>query len=106
MSSHAVNNHGHVVFSAVLDSGLSGLLVGPNPETDIVIKQGDQLFGTRIVEGPVLSNRGFNDAGQIVFYARLEDGTEGIYRADPTTPPAAGVLTNPGTTSNQADAEP
>jgi len=55
LSSHAVNNHGHVVFSALLDSGLSGLFVGPNPETDAVIKQGDQLLGTRIVEGPVLS---------------------------------------------------
>ena len=105
VSAHAVNNHGHVVFSAVLASGISGLFVGPNPETDIVIKQGDQLFGIRIVEGPVLSNRGFNDAGQIVFYARLEDGTEGIYRADPTTSPATEILTNPGITSNQLDSK-
>ena len=72
VSAHAVNNHGHVVFSAVLASGISGLFVGPNPEIDLVIKQGDQLFGIRIVEGPVLSNRGFNDAGQIAFYALLE----------------------------------
>ncbi len=107
MSAHAVNNHGHVVFGAVLDSGISGLFVGPNPETDAVIKQGDELFGARIVEGPVLSNRGFNDAGQIAFYARLEDGTEGIYRADPVSPPpATGIFTNPGTASNQSDVNP
>ncbi len=106
MSSHAVNNHGLVVFGAVLDSGLSGLLVGPNPKTDIVIKQGDQLFGSRIIEGPVLSNRGFNDAGQIVFYARLEDGTEGIYRADPTSPPTAGILTYPETVLTRTQSNP
>ncbi len=100
LSSHALNNHGHVVFSAVTDSGITGIFAGPNPMTDAVVKQGDQLFGTRIVEGPVLSNRGFNDAGQIAFYARLEDGTEGIYRADPNFAPSTGILTNPGTTSN------
>lgn len=95
LSSHAVNNHGHVVFTAVMDSGITGLFAGPNPMTDIVIKQGDQLLGNRIVEGPAFSNRGLNDAGQIVFFARLEDGTEGIYRADPNPVPSAGILTNP-----------
>jgi len=100
LSAHAVNNHGDVVFSAVLDSGIIGLFAGPNPMTDAVIKQGDQLLGSRIVEGPVFSNRGLNDAGQIVFYARLEDGTEGIYRADPNPLPSNSILTNPGTRSN------
>lgn len=95
LSAHAVNNHGHVVFSAVLDSGIIGLFGGPNPATDTIIKQGDTLLGTRIVEGPVFSNRGYNDAGQIVFYARLEDGTEGIYRADPSASPSMSILTNP-----------
>lgn len=88
VSSHAVNNHGKIVFIAVLESGLTGLFTGPNPVRDVVIKQGGQLFGAKIVEGPVFSNRGFNDAGQIVFYARLEDGTEGIYRADPNILPS------------------
>lgn len=106
LSAHALNNHGNVVFSAVLDSGIIGLFVGPNPLTDVVIKQGDSLFGTRIVEGPVFSNRGFNDAGQIVFYARLEDGTEGIYRADPKFASSTGILTNSGTASNSSASTP
>src|SRR5262249_1572786 len=30
--------------------------------------------------------QGLNDAGQVAFFARLADGTEGIFRADPPTP--------------------
>jgi len=106
VSSHALNNDGHVIFSAVLDSGITGLFAGPNPETDAVIQQGDSLFGSIIIEGPVFSNRGFNDAGQIAFYARLADGTEGIYRADPNFPPSPGILTNPKTPSVPPDSNP
>ena len=99
LSSHAVNNQGQVVFSALLDGGITGIFAGPNPTTDVVIKTGDLLLGTKIIDGPVFSNRGFNDAGKIVFYARLDDGTEGIYRADPhpsSIPISSnGILTNP-----------
>jgi hypothetical protein len=102
LSSHAVNNHGQVVFSALLDGGITGIFAGPNPIADVVIKKGDPLLGMKIVEGPVFSNRGFNDAGQIVFYARLEDGTEGIYRADPNFPHTGGILTNSPTTSKSS----
>jgi len=102
MSLHALNNHGHIVFNAVLKSGLAGLFTGPNPVRDIVIKQGDHLWGAKIVEGPVFSNRGLNDAGQIVFYARLEDGTEGIYRADPNILPATGIIIKPGSTISRS----
>jgi hypothetical protein len=31
----------------------------------------------------MLSSRGFNDAGQIVFWAELEDGSSGLYLATP-----------------------
>jgi len=106
LSSHAVNNHGQVVFTAVIDSGITGLFAGPNPMTDVVIKQGDQLLGNRIVEGPAFSNRGLNDAGQIVFFARLEDGTEGIYRADPNSLPSNAILTSPGTPSKSSNTTP
>ena len=84
-SAHAVNNEGQIVFSAILDTGEEGLFTGPFPVTDKVIMRGDELFGARITDELGISNQSLNDAGQVAFFARHEDGTQGIYRADPRT---------------------
>jgi len=80
---HSLNNKGQVAFSALLDSGLTGIFIGPDPATDTIIRQGDEIGESRILEGPVLSNHGLNDDGIIVFFARLEDDSEGIFLAKP-----------------------
>ena len=80
---HSLNNKGQIAFSALLDSGIAGIFIGPDPETDTIIRQGDELEGSRILDGPVLSNHGLNDEGVIVFFARLEDESEGIFVARP-----------------------
>jgi len=80
---HALNNNGQIAFSALLDSGIAGIFTGPDPVHDTVILQGDELAGSRILEGPILSNHSLNDNGVIVFFARLEDDSEGIFLAKP-----------------------
>lgn len=82
---HAINNHGAIAFTARLDSGHEGLFTGGDPERDKVIVRGDLFLGRHMAAGggPVLSSHGLNDQNQIAFFARLDDGTEGIFRADP-----------------------
>jgi hypothetical protein len=78
----AINNVGTVGFGANLDTGDSGIFTGPNPVADKVIGTGDSFFGSTITD---IGRPSLNDSGQIAFFARLVDGTEGIYRADPDT---------------------
>ena len=47
-----------------------------------MIATGDALFGSSVTELHFF-RQGLNDAGQVAFVARLDDGTSGIYRADP-----------------------
>ena len=87
-SHHSMNNEGVIVFSAQLDWDEEGIFLGPNLQRDTVIARGDRLFGEMIAKGggPTISNQSINDSGQVTFFAQLEDGTEGIYRADPIEP--------------------
>lgn len=83
---HAINNKGKVAFRPTLATTVNeqppaGIFTGADPVGDKVIQVGDKLFDSTV--NIVWFNRGLNDAGQIVFYAQLEDGTRGIYRADP-----------------------
>ncbi|HBE21390.1 MAG TPA: exosortase [Cyanobacteria bacterium UBA11149] len=78
----AINNKGNLAFSASLDVGGYGIFTGSDPVADKVIATGDTLFGSK-VKGLGFRREGFNDAGQIAFFAELEDGTQGIYRANP-----------------------
>jgi hypothetical protein len=79
----AVNNHGTVAFQAQLDGGGVGIFTGPDPQLDRVIGTGDTLLGAAVYS--VSFFRGLNDAGQIVFWASLSDGRQGVFRANPTT---------------------
>lgn len=78
----AINEAGAVAFLATLDGGGSGIFTGPDPVSDRVIGTGDTLFGATVTNLGFFRD-GLNNAGQIAFFARLSDGTVGIYRADP-----------------------
>jgi hypothetical protein len=80
----SINSPGDVAFLGFTDADLlGGIFVGPDPISNMVIRQGDPLDGST-VRSFNLSNHALNDAGQITFFAQLADGRSGIYRADPT----------------------
>lgn len=78
----AINNAGTVAFGASLDAGGYGIFTGADPAVDKVIVTGDTLFGSTVTNLR-FSRNGFNDAGQIAFVASLENGRQGLFRADP-----------------------
>ena len=85
----ALNNNGEVAFFADLDSGGSGIFVGPDPVADRVIGTGDTLDGSTVTNLR-FCDEGLNNSGQLAFQATLNDPSvpEGvrvaIYRATPT----------------------
>jgi hypothetical protein len=78
----AINNNGAVAFGAQLETGESGIFTGADPVADKVIAIGDPLFDSTVTSLG-FSNKGFNDAGQVAFWAKLADGSSGVFRADP-----------------------
>ena len=98
LSTVSMNSAGDIVFmgGTVLVSPNMGLYTGPNPSTDVVVDAFDSLPG---YDSPVLfldfDHPGINDAGQVVFKAHLQDGTEVIARADPETPATTTTTTLP-----------
>jgi hypothetical protein len=80
--SPSINDRGEVAFTAGLGGEEDkGIFTGPDPVADKVITTGDFLFGSEVTY--LTSGReGLNNKGQIVFWAKLADGTRGIYRAD------------------------
>jgi hypothetical protein len=84
-----INNIGDVAFLAQLAPSTFGILTGPDPVADKVIRDGDTLFGSAVTDlffntGPEFD--GPNDAGQIVFRYGLADGRSGIALATPINP--------------------
>lgn len=77
----SINDTGKVVFKGVLDNGSLGIFTGPDPVADKVIATGDTLFGSTVTDLYV-SSKSLNNNNQIVFYAKLADGTSGIYVVD------------------------
>lgn len=78
-----------LVFRASLDAGGVGIytrtlesLSGPPTVTEKVVAVGDSLGGSTIVEA-ALGPRPISRDGTVVFWARLADGTTGIYKASP-----------------------
>lgn len=87
----AINNLGDVAFLVGLDTGGEAIFTGPDID-DKVIGYGDALFGSTIghplfpfltLDNIEFFRDGFNDSGQIAFWARLADGREVIARATP-----------------------
>ena len=83
----ALNNDGDVAFVADLDSGGSGVFLGPDPVADKVIATGDVLDGSPVA-GVVLCQEGLNDSGELAIQVRFGDpftpDRTAIYRATPT----------------------
>lgn len=88
-SEAALNNNGEVAFYAELDDGSAGIYVATELGTTLVAAEGDEIDGVT-VEELVITQEGLNDKGQVAFQARLEDGTLGIFRADPVAKPTDG----------------
>jgi hypothetical protein len=61
------NDSGRTVFEATLTTGDKGIFFGPNPSTQLIVKERDFTNGPK----PFLSVRlgGLNNAGQIAFRA-------------------------------------
>lgn len=84
----AINNNGSIAFFGILADSTEGIFTGADPVLDKVIATGDTLFG-KTVTGLGFFNRGLNNSNQISFFARFDDGSEGIFRADPMAEPTA-----------------
>jgi hypothetical protein len=78
----AINDEGTVAFLANLNTGGEGIFTGSGSVTNKVIATGDTLFGSTVTQ-LFFYNEGLNNTGQLAFFARLADGTSGIFRADP-----------------------
>jgi hypothetical protein len=85
----SINDGGDVAFLADLDSGGSGIFVGPDAVADRVIATGDTLDGAAI-QNLVFCEEGLNDSGQLAFVATLEDASQrdgfrvAVFRATPS----------------------
>ncbi len=85
----SINNKGLVAFmanqvvegSSVFSNQGKGIFVGSNAVEDKVIGIGDTLFGSTVVD-LAMDRHSLSDDNEIVFWAKMEDGTEGIYRAN------------------------
>ena len=86
MGNTSFNKKGTVAFWALLDNGIRGIFTGPDPVADKVIATGDLLFGLPVTDVNFPQGIGLNNRGQVAFIAELNDGTEGVYRADPAPP--------------------
>lgn len=78
--SPAINNDGEVAF--VAEKGYNyGIYTGHSLQ-DRVIGVGDSLFGAKVTD-IFIDRESLNDNCQIAFWASLDSGMEGIFRADP-----------------------
>jgi PEP-CTERM motif len=91
----AINDAGKVAFKGVLKAGGLGIYTGGNPDQDKVIAAGDSLFGSTVTD-LYISNKSLNNKNQLVFYAKLKDGSSGIFRADPDVIDGPKTIPEPG----------
>jgi hypothetical protein len=75
----SINDAGKVAYASAT---ATGLYTGPDLVEDKVIAAGDPLDGSTFQSG-FFWEEGFNNNGQVAFYAFLSDGRRGVYRADP-----------------------
>jgi hypothetical protein len=86
----ALNNNGETAFLADLDSGGSGIFVGPDAVADRVIATGDTLDGSTVTHLR-FCDEGLNDSNELAFQATFDDPSvpEGqrvaIFRASPAS---------------------
>ncbi len=73
----SINASGDVCFFATLPSGREGIYVQSSNTVVTVIRGGDPLFGSTLLDLSFGEN-GFNDPGQVAFSYRLANGRYGI----------------------------
>ena len=86
----SLNNNSDVAFLADLDSGGSGVFVGPDPINDRVISTGDALDGST-VRNITFCEEGLSDPGELAFVVQLADNPDtpeddsrtAVFRATP-----------------------
>lgn len=76
------NNQNNVAFLAEPSVGGEAIAVVADNTLVPVIATGDSLLSSRVVDLS-FSRQGLNDQNQLAFYARLENGVQGIFRAEP-----------------------
>ncbi|MDY6804376.1 MAG: hypothetical protein SXA11_11285 [Cyanobacteriota bacterium] len=81
IQSPSINKGGTVAFLADLPTGDRGIYTGHDLAAKVIGK-GDILNGSLVTDLSV-DRESINDKGQIAFWAKLANGTEGIFRADP-----------------------
>jgi hypothetical protein len=100
MLSFDLNNHGEAIFGAFLEgTGVSSandfVLLGWNGSSlSVILREGDALAGSSLqsILGTGGINASLNDAGQILFWAELADGREGVFMTMIPAPGALGLL--------------
>lgn len=78
----SMNNNDAIAFQAGLSNIGDGIFTGPDLVADKVILRGDELFNSMVTD-VALFRQGFNDRGEVVFWASLQDGRQVIVRAKP-----------------------
>jgi hypothetical protein len=86
-----INDSGDVAFLATLDgSDAFGIYTGGDPMTDQVIREGDSLFGSTLVQ--LTRGLDLNDDGAIAFSYLLANGVSGVAVARVVPEPSAAAL--------------
>jgi hypothetical protein len=89
----SINDSGAVAYEAGHPSGTGdGIYIGTGAALHAVIETGDVLDNSTVLDVR-LWPEGLNNSGQVAFFARLADGREGVYRADPVAPGCAANVT-------------
>jgi len=99
LGTSSINNSGNVAFEArqagkgtrsITDKTGVGIFTGFDSVADKVVAVGDYLknaAGQNIVDSQIVDlsfdRQSLNDSGEIAFWAKFANGTEGIYRANP-----------------------
>jgi hypothetical protein len=86
----SVAPNGGVVFAANLVGGGQGIFTGPDPVLNHVIRTGDSLAGSTVVN-VALASGAINGVGQIAFFASLANGRQAVFVATPVPEPT-GIL--------------
>ncbi|MGE0535155.1 MAG: choice-of-anchor tandem repeat NxxGxxAF-containing protein [Pirellulales bacterium] len=87
----SLNNLNDLVFDALRPTGEHGIYRGPDPVADKVIATGDTLLGATVMQ-LAFGRRGFNDHGDVAFWARLDNGQQGIFVASVPEPTSISLM--------------
>ncbi|NET41260.1 choice-of-anchor tandem repeat NxxGxxAF-containing protein [Okeania sp. SIO2B3] len=90
LGTSSINNEGQVAFMAQQAGGYKGIFTGGDAVADKVVAVGDYLLdgtGERIIDSKIadlsFDRQSMNDSGEIAFWAKFENGIQGIFRSNP-----------------------